>query len=186
MAKGNSGFRGQSPDPYAAPTKSLLNSVQLLPAQGLPEVVPNTSSGPPIIAPPNSPPVVAQMQSYQTFKIQPPAPVAPGNDVVDLDLYLDTQFAPTEKESDPEQELMSWNPPPAPEAAPAPTQAPVQETPADALPPGAQRYEVHRFPYDEANTASNQDSSQPQPASPAPTSVYRNIVVRTQSPYQQP
>src|SRR4029079_14250613 len=57
MAKGSPGpgFRGQSPDGNAPRTGGLLGGVQLLPAQGLPEVAGNTNAGPPLIAPPNSP-----------------------------------------------------------------------------------------------------------------------------------
>jgi outer membrane protein insertion porin family len=187
MAKGSPGpgFRGQSPDGNAPRTGGLLGGVQLLPAQGLPEVAGNTNAGPPLIAPPNSPPVVAQIQSHQTFKVQPPTNAAPANDQVELHLYLDTEAPRTESEQDPEQELMSWNPPPQHEPAAAPAAAEV--APADALPPGAQRYEVRRYPYDNLNAPTSQETPVAQPASStAPPSVYRKIVIRTQSPYQQP
>ncbi len=165
LASGGSGFRGQSPDDAAdktGPTLPTPNS--LLPI----------SEGPQLIPPPPAHGKSATAVRMQTFKLPTPAGYVPGDDAVDIDIYLDDpEPSTTRDESKP-----SATPP----------------TPTDP-----QRYEVRRPPYDDAADAPQQipasawgrrpsypasPSAYNRP-SPAPTqSAYGRLVVRTQSPYQ--
>ena len=192
MAKGDTGFRGQSPD-----------GIELVAAPGLPVVNEIANPGPPLIAPPQTF-ATPQPQIQQTYKVveeastpssvnrgQAPDPlpgpitpcvVLPPAEPIDVHLCFDAEPAG-----------------PAVQAAPAT----VQTEPAAS--PTAIRYEARRPPYDDFTAAPSQNVPAPQPANYAPNSMYapnaytangtvnsnrnsayQGIVVRTQSPYQNP
>lgn len=177
MAKGDKGgFRGQSPD------SPLLNSIQLLPAPDLPvAAATNGQNGPPLIAPPqaDAAQVPTQPQPQVTYKVETPSNLVPGDDQIDIHMYVESNQATAAAEA---------QTPGAPTATPA-------ESP--------RRYEVRRPPYDDAAdpyspyapapAASNAPAYPATPASTYPASdlapannpsPYRRLVIRTQSPYQ--
>jgi outer membrane protein insertion porin family len=87
FASGNPGFRGQSPD-NRSHERAARSEVQML--------APRSSrldpSGPPLIAPPGALPTPARMPG-RTFAVQPPAGFVPGDDQIDVHLYIDDEAA---------------------------------------------------------------------------------------------
>ncbi len=189
IAKGDNGFRGQSPDAQRG-VGSGERGIQLLPAPDLPAAAPTLQApiGPPLIAPPNSA-FATQPQPQVTYKVEAAPVAAPSDELVDVHMYIeDTETTAA---------AVTIATEPAPPATPA---------------TGPVRYEARRPPYDDASAPNNQyqnaqyaaapQTGYPQayptypaatapayPATaPAPASSsatpYGKLVVRTQSPYQ--
>ncbi len=115
MASGeNSSFRGQSPDNYTSIKPRPLVAE------------PATSSGPPLIAPPQTLQGANSPIAVQTFKVAAPPGFVPGDDQIDVHLRFDDSHP---------MELAAAE-------SPVPTS------------PTTQRYEVRRPPYDHTPTPS--------------------------------
>ena len=138
MAKGDGGFRGQSPDSHLN-SASLLRGIALNEAPGMPVVNDASNAGPPLIAPPNTIVAPSTAQQQTTFKVETPAEIAPASDPqVDLHLYLEL----------------------VPEAVQ------VSTTPAQSALPAPRRYEARRYPVENIGATSNQRAA-PTPNSAA-------------------
>ncbi|HJQ80908.1 MAG TPA: BamA/TamA family outer membrane protein, partial [Lacipirellulaceae bacterium] len=176
LARGENGFRGQSPDGEsgergarsgeqgARSTELGARSTEpagLAPGSSL--HAPRSTAGPPLIAPPGQQPAA----QARTFRVQPPAGFVAGEDQVDVHLYFDDDSA---------------------------------DEPALPLSPAAIRHEVRRPPYDEFQAAAPATSvGRPSRNAQAPrayqayhyvenrgspASPYQQLSIRTQSPYQ--
>ncbi len=159
MANGKSGrgFRGQSPDESRQDTGRGPAGISLLPAPDLPAVNDPSANGPPLIAPPDAMSTYSQPaapQPTQTYKIESSDAAPPGEEQLDVHLFIDA--APADATQ-------------APTVAPAANQAPVSGSvyahpsqPPAAIPaaptsPAPQRYEARRPPYDDYTEAPQQN-----------------------------
>ncbi len=158
MAKGDSGFRGQSPD----------DGIELLPAADLPAVAAdaNSQAGPPLIAPPQTSAMLVQPKQQVTYKVVPPTEFTPNREEqVDIDVFVEA----------PEVQVVA-------EAGPAPS--PTTQLHEVRRPP----YDDVSTPNDPYATAPPVNNAPTYPAPTATTtngaSPYQGLVIRTQSPYQ--
>jgi outer membrane protein insertion porin family len=184
LARGENGFRGQSPDGVSGESRAesgeqraesrelgarsteygVRSTVGQPPALSSSLYAPS-STGPPLVAPPGHQPGAPP----KTYRVQPPDGFVGGEDQVDVHLYIGDESA---------------------------EEAPV------SLSPTAIRHEVRRAPYDgfQAATPANAPAASApsvysQPAEryqayhyaenrPSARNAYQHLTIRTQSPYQ--
>jgi outer membrane protein insertion porin family len=169
MAKGDNGFRGQSPDNQQG-VGAWGRDIELLPAEGLPVVVQNEQNGPPLIAPPNTFP--AQPRQQRVYKVETPAAAAPSDD--QLDVHLEIQMADDDAANAAQGETLP----------PSAQRHEVQRPPYDSV--ADQSDWVSSAPQtSNSPTYPSAANTYPQNATPPAnrSGAYQGLVIRTQSPY---
>jgi outer membrane protein insertion porin family len=172
LARGENGFRGQSPDGESGKQRATSGEQRAaISAQGTstPRSSPYTPSsiGPPLIAPPGHKPA----PTPKTFRVQPPAGFVAVEDQIDVHLYIEDEAAdepPVELSPTAVRHEVRRQPYDDFQAA-APAASPVSGAPHRNTQP-AQRYQAYHY-------------VESQPTRPNP---YQRLTIRTQSPYQPP
>jgi outer membrane protein insertion porin family len=170
LARGENGFRGQSPDGTSGERRAESGeqgagsrehgNLALSSSLSAP-----SSSGPPLIAPPGQHPA----PSPRTFRAEPPAGFVAGEDQIDVHLYIDDESA---------------DEPPVP-LSPTAIRHEVRRAPYDefqAATPAATP--AARAPGFNSQTAQRYQAYHYAESRPAAPPAYQHLTIRTQSPYQ--
>jgi outer membrane protein insertion porin family len=197
------GFRGQSPDGHrgergAGSREQGAGSSEWDP--NTPQLSnPGSTSGPPLMAPPApwspngsparmSPPVNIAPGRRRTFRVIPPAGFVSGDDQIDVDIFIDRQIEqPATAAPEPplsptavQHEVRRW--PFSDDATSTANSQPSASAPSRSAYSGTRRQSYQAYSYvSEPAPPSGVIVQQPGRAT---TNSYRQLTIRTQSPYQ--